>query len=94
MKAVIFDLDGVIVFTDKFHYQAWKIIADKLGIYFDEIINNRLRGVSRAKSLEIINTYCSTDYFIDALLDKLTGKSGFKGKSPVDPFCGKWDTRL
>lgn len=54
MKAFIFDLDGVIVFTDKFHYQAWKKIADRLEIYFDETINNRLRGVSRAESLEII----------------------------------------
>lgn len=54
MKAFIFDLDGVIVFTDKFHYQAWKKMADDMGIYFDETINNRLRGVSRAESLEII----------------------------------------
>lgn len=54
MKAFIFDLDGVIVFTDKFHYQAWKKMADEMGIYFDEKINNRLRGVSRADSLEII----------------------------------------
>lgn len=54
MKAFIFDLDGVIVFTDKFHYQAWKSMADSMGIYFDEKINNRLRGVSRAQSLEII----------------------------------------
>lgn len=54
MKAFIFDLDGVIVFTDKFHYRAWKQIADEAEIYFDEIINNRLRGVSRAESLEII----------------------------------------
>ncbi|WP_310605397.1 beta-phosphoglucomutase [Anaerosporobacter sp.] len=54
MKAFIFDLDGVIVFTDKFHYQAWKVIADKMGIYFDEEINNRLRGVSRMESLNII----------------------------------------
>ena len=53
-KAVIFDLDGVICFTDKYHYQAWKALADKLGIYFDEKINNRLRGVSRMASLEII----------------------------------------
>ncbi|MGM9593972.1 MAG: beta-phosphoglucomutase [Candidatus Onthomonas sp.] len=53
-KAVIFDLDGVICFTDKFHYQAWKNLADRLGIYFDEQINNRLRGVSRMASLEII----------------------------------------
>lgn len=54
LKAAIFDLDGVIVFTDKFHYQAWKKIADKMNIYFDEAINNRLRGVSRMESLEII----------------------------------------
>ncbi len=53
-KGIIFDLDGVICFTDKYHYQAWKQMADKEGIYFDEIINNRLRGVSRMASLEII----------------------------------------
>lgn len=54
LKAIIFDLDGVICFTDKYHYKAWKALADKLGIYFDEEINNRLRGVSRMASLEII----------------------------------------
>lgn len=54
IKGLIFDLDGVIVFTDKFHYQAWKNMSDKLGIHFDKTINNRLRGVSRAESLEII----------------------------------------
>ena len=53
-EAVIFDLDGVICFTDKYHYQAWKAVADELGIYFDEEINNRLRGVSRMESFEII----------------------------------------
>lgn len=53
-KGIIFDLDGVIVFTDKFHYQAWKVIADEMGIYFDEQINHRLRGVSRMDSLDII----------------------------------------
>ena len=53
-KAVIFDLDGVICHTDMYHYQAWKQIADELGIYFDEEINNRLRGVSRMEGFEII----------------------------------------
>ena len=53
-KGIIFDLDGVICHTDKYHYQAWKALADKLGIYFDEEINNRLRGVSRMESFEII----------------------------------------
>lgn len=54
IKGIIFDLDGVLVFTDKYHYQAWKQTADELGVYFDEKINNRLRGVSRMDSLEII----------------------------------------
>lgn len=53
-KGIIFDLDGVICFTDKYHYLAWKAVADKMGIYFDETINNRLRGVSRMDSLDII----------------------------------------
>ncbi|NTV89801.1 MAG: beta-phosphoglucomutase [Clostridiales bacterium] len=53
-KAIIFDLDGVIVHTDNYHYIAWKSIADELGAYFDEEINNRLRGVSRMESLEIL----------------------------------------
>jgi beta-phosphoglucomutase len=53
-KAVIFDLDGVIVTTDDCHYQAWKRMADEEGIYFDRVINERLRGVSRMESLAII----------------------------------------
>jgi beta-phosphoglucomutase len=53
-KAVIFDLDGVICNTDRFHYQAWQQIADEIGVYFDEKINSRLRGVSRRESLDII----------------------------------------
>lgn len=51
---VIFDLDGVIVSTDNCHYLAWKRMADEEGIYFDRAINERLRGVSRMESLEII----------------------------------------
>ncbi|MDF2800359.1 MAG: beta-phosphoglucomutase [Anaerocolumna sp.] len=53
-KAIIFDLDGVICHTDHYHYLAWKQLAQKLGIYFDEGINNQLRGVSRMDSLNII----------------------------------------
>ena len=53
-EAVIFDLDGVLVHTDRFHYLAWKQLSDEMGIYFDEKINQRLRGVSRMESLEII----------------------------------------
>jgi beta-phosphoglucomutase len=53
-KGIIFDLDGVICHTDQYHYEAWKSLADELNIYFDEKINNRLRGVSRMDCLEII----------------------------------------
>lgn len=53
-KGIIFDLDGVICSTDRYHYQAWKQMANSKDIYFDEKINNRLRGVSRMESLEII----------------------------------------
>ncbi len=53
-KGIIFDLDGVICHTDRFHYQAWQQMADEIGIHFDETINNRLRGVSRRESLDII----------------------------------------
>ncbi len=54
LRAIIFDLDGVLVSTDNFHYQGWKRLADKEGIYFDETINHRLRGVSRMESLDVI----------------------------------------
>lgn len=54
IQAVIFDLDGVVCSTDEYHYAAWKSLADELGIYFDKQINDRLRGVSRMASLNII----------------------------------------
>jgi beta-phosphoglucomutase len=63
-RAIIFDLDGVIVSTDNCHYQAWKKLADEEGIYFDEEINQRLRGVSRMDSLEIILERANRNYSI------------------------------
>ncbi len=53
-KAYIFDLDGVLCFTDRYHNEAWKTIADKLSLPFNDKVNDRLRGVSRMESLEII----------------------------------------
>jgi beta-phosphoglucomutase len=64
-KGIIFDLDGVIVSTDKYHYEAWKKMALKEDIYFDEIINNRLRGVSRKESLDIILERSNKTYSTD-----------------------------
>lgn len=54
MDAIIFDLDGVLVSTDRLHFLAWKQLTDRIGIPFDETVNNRLRGVSRMESLDII----------------------------------------
>ncbi len=53
-SAVIFDLDGVLCSTDKFHYTAWRKIAAELGMQFNKDINDRLRGVGRMESFEII----------------------------------------
>ena len=55
MQGVIFDLDGVLVSTDELHYQAWKKLADELGITdFNREDNVRQRGVSRMASLEVV----------------------------------------
>lgn len=54
VEAVIFDLDGVITDTAEFHYLAWKKLADEEGYPFDRSVNEKLRGVSRRASLEII----------------------------------------
>ena len=50
----IFDLDGVITDTAKFHYQAWKALADSLGIPIDETFNETLKGINRMDSLDRI----------------------------------------
>jgi beta-phosphoglucomutase len=62
IRAVIFDLDGVLVSTDELHYLAWKQLADAEGIHFDRAINHRLRGVSRMQSLEIILERAARSY--------------------------------
>lgn len=54
IKAALFDLDGVIVDTAKYHYLAWKRLASELGFVFTEKDNERLKGVSRMRSLEIL----------------------------------------
>lgn len=54
IKAFIFDLDGVVVDTARYHYMAWKRLAEELGFFFSEKDNERLKGVSRMRSLEIL----------------------------------------
>jgi alpha,alpha-trehalose phosphorylase len=53
-EALIFDLDGVITDTARMHYTAWKRLADEIGVDFDETVNERLKGVDRTASLEIL----------------------------------------
>ena len=53
-KAFIFDLDGVIVDTAKYHFLAWQKLAQELGIEFTPEHNEQLKGVSRVRSLDII----------------------------------------
>lgn len=54
IKACLFDLDGVLVDTARFHYLAWKQLANRLGFEFTETDNERLKGISRMDSLEIL----------------------------------------
>ena len=54
IKAIIFDLDGVLTNTSEYHYRGWQRLADELGIPFDRQRNELLRGVPRRRSLELI----------------------------------------
>src|SRR5690606_15420372 len=73
-KTFLFDLDGVIVDTAKYHFLAWKKIANQLGIEFTEQHNELLKGVSRIRSLEIIleldNKHISDHEFETLLIQK------------------------
>ena len=51
-----------------------------------------LQDVPRVKTF--INTYCSSQVVLEELVEKLMGRDSFRGVSPVDAFCGKWDTHL
>ena len=73
-KGFIFDLDGVIVDTAKYHYLAWKKLANRIGVDFTEVQNEQLKGVSRVKSLEKIlawaNKSISEDEFMELMARK------------------------
>lgn len=97
IKAVIFDLDGVICSTDEYHYQAWKSIADEEGIYFDREINQRLRGVSRMDSLNIILERASRKYNEEEKIALATKKNNvyrslLSNMSPKDVTIDTVDT--
>ena len=95
-KIVIFDLDGVILSTDKLHYKAWKSLADKENIYFDEEINNSLRGVNRVDSLKEILKRTTKTYTMDEFNQLMEYKNNLyveslKDLSSKDIFPGVID---
>lgn len=65
IKGIIFDLDGVLTDTSRYHYLAWKHISDDMGVYFDGVINERLKGVDRTTSLEIILERSAIEYTLE-----------------------------
>ena len=77
MKAVIFDLDGVVVNTAKYHYLAWKKLAGELGFDFDIRHNERLKGVSRMESLNIVLEVGGITGYSQEFLDKIRN-AGYK----------------
>ena len=81
IRGVIFDLDGVIVSTDDFHYLAWQRLADEEGIPFDRTVNQRQRGVSRMESLDVLLERSSREYSTDEKLVLAERKNGYYRES-------------
>ncbi len=77
IRAVIFDLDGVIVSTDEYHYQAWLRLAYEEGLPFDRETNELLRGVSRMESLDIILRTSNTVWSDDEKKQLAERKNGY-----------------
>lgn len=95
LKAVIFDLDGVITDSAAYHYLAWKSLAEELGIPFDEQYNEKLKGISRMESLELIlkNSSSGVQYSMqqkEALAEKKNDlyKELIRQISPADILPG------
>lgn len=109
IKGIIFDLDGVLVSTDELHYQAWKRLAQELGIKnFTKEDNERQRGVSRMESLEIVlnkgeKVYSlrekeelakrKNDYYKD-LLETLDNKAVLKGVVKTICYLKQLDMKI
>ena len=91
--ALVFDLDGVLTDTAHTHYQAWKRLADELGVAFDQRINERLKGVDRMASLEIILERAARDYSPEEKRALAERKNGYyvqrvQDYGPQDLFTG------
>lgn len=76
-RALIFDLDGVLTDTAQVHYRAWKRLADEIAVPFDETVNERLKGVDRMRSLNIILERADRAYSLDEKGELAARKNGY-----------------
>ncbi|MDQ3288903.1 MAG: beta-phosphoglucomutase [Pseudomonadota bacterium] len=76
-RALIFDLDGVLTDTARVHYRAWKRLADEIGVSFDEVVNERLKGVDRMRSLDIILERANTNFSDEEKREFAARKNGY-----------------
>jgi beta-phosphoglucomutase len=96
-RAFIFDLDGVITDTAHLHFVAWQRLAQSQGLSFDEAFNEKLKGVSRMDSLELILAQGSRSYTQEEKLALADDKNNFyvgliDGITPADLLPGALDT--
>lgn len=97
IRGVIFDLDGVLVSTDEMHFRAWKELAERLGIPFTRRDNERLKGVSRMRSLDIILEKAPVAYTAEECAAMAESKNAryrelLAGLTPRDPLPGARET--
>jgi beta-phosphoglucomutase len=95
-QAVLFDLDGVLTDTARFHYVAWKALADSLGVPFDDAMNERLKGIDRMASLDIIlaaGSFSLDDDLKRELAERKNEhyKSLVAAMTPADLLPGAWE---
>ena len=77
LRAIIFDLDGVITNTSRFHYQAWKKLASEIGINLTYKFNERLKGVERMESLDLILSLSSRNFLDEEKTDLAERKNKY-----------------
>lgn len=77
MFGVLFDLDGVIVSTDKSHFNAWKQLANDLGVTIDEQYNHKLKGISRAQALDMIVSDFNISVSLEVKTELLERKNNY-----------------
>lgn len=93
LQACLFDLDGVIVDTAKYHFTAWQRLAEELGVAFDHADNDQLKGVSRVDSLEYILRKGDLDLDNDTKVRLMDRKNAWyleqvAGMTPAELFPG------